>query len=297
MDALNKTTTLWVKFGVLLSSMFIAMSCTLVLVPRVSLAKHPRKNGALFVRAIVSAIILYLASILSNMVPELGLTAGLLAPSQPFLWVTALNMVKLLLISRIDAQQLAGGKDPRQVGVVRQAMDAVIRAINFRHMGLNDQIKDLREPPNMTRLNFLLTGLVCFIVGYIFVDFQNQAPLPDKHLVTYEKQQLFFTFWNLNAEDYIFRDVATAGFWQLSYLWIRVMYRGVALVSVGLGLSEPERWIPLFGSPSHLYTLRGFWGYALHNIIVEDHANHSAISASSGTKRYVRPSPPGRISS
>jgi len=41
------------------------------------------------------------------------------------------------------------------------------------------------------------------------------------------------------------------------------VYSLVALAAVGLGLSEPRYWRPLFGSISQAYTVRRFWRYAL----------------------------------
>ncbi|MCJ1453678.1 hypothetical protein MMC28_004026 [Mycoblastus sanguinarius] len=51
----------------------------------------------------------------------------------------------------------------------------------------------------------------------------------------------------------------------------------LALISVGVGLDDPENWPPLYGSPYQMYSLRRFWGKFWHRLVYRTYTGYGAL--------------------
>ncbi|RPD57428.1 hypothetical protein L227DRAFT_506900 [Lentinus tigrinus ALCF2SS1-6] len=62
---------------------------------------------------------------------------------------------------------------------------------------------------------------------------------------------------------------ALGGFAYISRLYATIDMENIilAVVTVALGISSPDDWPDMFGSVSHAYTVRRFWGYTWHHMM------------------------------
>lgn len=51
----------------------------------------------------------------------------------------------------------------------------------------------------------------------------------------------------------------------------------LAFLFVGIGLDEQEDWLPLYGSPGQMYTIRRFWGKFRHRLVCRTYLSWGAL--------------------
>lgn len=133
-----------------------------------------------------------------------------------------------------------------------------------------------------SRTTFLLRTLVIVTVKYLVLDLMTfQPPSPeDTHRMFGEgKEYLLFRPDSLpppTIQDVLTNlGVTLLGWGPIGSWFIEVHYRILSLISVGLAVSLPHQWPPLFGSITEAYTLRQFWG-SVHPIHVSHPSQRSA---------------------
>jgi hypothetical protein len=68
----------------------------------------------------------------------------------------------------------------------------------------------------------------------------------------------------VTSEDVIMRFITTTASTSITYLLFQVMYSSAAVFMVGLNLSRIERWRPLFGNFTDVWSLRRAWSMFWH---------------------------------
>jgi hypothetical protein len=69
---------------------------------------------------------------------------------------------------------------------------------------------------------------------------------------------------SVTAEDVVMRVVTTTASTAITYLLFQAMYSSAAVFMVGLNLSRIERWRPLFGDLTDVWSLRRAWSIFWH---------------------------------
>jgi hypothetical protein len=176
-------------------------------------------------------------------------------------WGFFFNGAEQILLSRYNVDDLRGKPEKNGGGHV-STTTLLFRAagmyFNLRRVGLRGEIA-LRRRDAPRRGQLLSAKIMELIVVYLIMDAAMSAPLPEQHLVTREKQTLF-RFSNLSSEDLAFRFFGTVGYWFITYVCNRLNHGCAAVLSLSLGLSQPEDWPHLNGPISACCTVRGFWG-------------------------------------
>ena len=114
-----------------------------------------------------------------------------------------------------------------------------------------------------TRRRFLLKKAGIIAICYVLVDTMMQANNnPDMNPVLYANSKIpLLGRWNeVTAEEIGIRVATSMGFYVGLYLIIELYSSTLSFLSVLSGLDQPAYNRPTFGSFSHAYTLRGFWG-------------------------------------
>lgn len=180
-----------------------------------------------------------------------------------------LLLVQYILLMRLDSAQLSelalkrgtASKSPShdRASIGRQTWQALSLASNPRGIGTAWEVRNVKHRPyKQTRIQFLSDALAKMALSYLILDLMMNGSAPSEQLVAQEKQT-FWRLWTLTAEDVKFRALSFMLFGLSSrcllYLWVHAL----ALVSVGLCLSSPDFWPPMFGSITESYTIRKFW--------------------------------------
>jgi hypothetical protein len=137
--------------------------------------------------------------------------------------------------------------------------------------GINStyQIKYVPDSPFKTipsKPRFLIRQLAIILFQYCAIDLVTSQPPPKEEVLRIfgpGKERLFFRPAGLpvTTEDMIFRVVVSLMAWLImGRMVLDIAYRVLSVVFVGLGVTEPQEWPPMFGSIRDAYTLRGYWG-------------------------------------
>lgn len=111
-----------------------------------------------------------------------------------------------------------------------------------------------------SRAKFLWDYLVWMLCIYMLVDCGGAFPPTDLEPFSVKKEALVSRITEVTGEEIGLRIAASLGFWVYSYCVMASFAAVGGLLSVGIGLSSPSSWRPLFGSISEVYTVRHFWG-------------------------------------
>ncbi|KAI9726261.1 MAG: hypothetical protein M1834_009063 [Cirrosporium novae-zelandiae] len=144
-------------------------------------------------------------------------------------------------------------------------------ALNPRRLGTPWQIKNVprfssKDPGYVpSRSRFLTSRAVHLILLWLFLDTVTSQRVPEEQAryLSYEKQYLFSRWGEVSAEELIVRTVSFITYWFTTVATNMLMHEGFAVLFVGLGISEPKEWPPLFHSLScwvDTYTLKQLWG-------------------------------------
>ena len=182
------------------------------------------------------------------------------------LWVQFLSASELVLVSRLHAAQLpipTHGSKNNSASLLARSRSAIGLLWNMRRVGTQWQAKNV--PSTKTQqptspFNFIIQRLVTTLLAYLFVDIVVSLPPPPLAMLTVEKASLFKGVGGLDVSDIIFRITMTASFWLITAVLNLFMTNTGAILSVLLGLCQPEDCPPLHGSFVEAFTVRRFWG-------------------------------------
>ncbi|KAI5464243.1 membrane bound O-acyl transferase family-domain-containing protein [Mariannaea sp. PMI_226] len=249
------------SFNGLAALAFIAAEVAFVLVAAVTFILLPR-------RAIASRLLAVIALA--------GLTYGLqeqtlrifINPARrsnivPLLWIKFLNVAELVAVSCVDKAQLSEGKQLSTTALVWRSASLIC---NWRRVDTKWEIKDLPKQPCKSDTSFILYNLMRMSVTYIIIDALTSAPPAEKHLLMPEKRTLL-NLRDLTTEDIIFRLAGTISFWVMVSLYNFLSYTLAAVLTVFIRLTTSDRWRPLNGPLSSVYTVRKFWGEFWHQCL------------------------------
>ena len=111
-----------------------------------------------------------------------------------------------------------------------------------------------------SRAKFLVTRFASFVCCVLVLDLSAYAITPSTKLYPEEAVPVFGCVGSLSTNLTMFRLGSTVVVWLQFALTIISAMDVAALVAVAFGLSNPQDWPPLMGSPYELYTIRNFWG-------------------------------------
>ena len=114
-----------------------------------------------------------------------------------------------------------------------------------------------------TRAVFLRNHIFLLVSCYLMLDVLSLGADPEKNQIFFAPAMIpFFTrLGQVSGEELAMRIFGSLGSGLGVFCSQQGVYSILALTAVGLGLSEPRYWRPLFGSVSDAYTLRRFWRY------------------------------------
>jgi hypothetical protein len=141
--------------------------------------------------------------------------------------------------------------------------------LSFRGIGTSWQISgvpSMRSSSIGSRAGFIGRQATITVIQYLIMDFfVCMEPSPEM-AVTWAKGKEWLWIRSLNphpvtANDLVSRAIgATLGWFVVGRVMNDVGYRIISIIVVGLGISAPEQWPPVFGNYSDCYTLRGYFG-------------------------------------
>lgn len=139
----------------------------------------------------------------------------------------------------------------------------------LRGIDTSYEVKNIQHgsESSASRSSFLLRTLAIVVAKYLVLDlmtFHPPSPEDTQRMFGEGKEYLLFRSDSLRpptVQDILTNlGVTSLGWGPIGSWFIEVHYRILSLVSVGLGMSSPHQWPPLFGWITEAYTLRRFWG-------------------------------------
>ncbi|PGH36768.1 hypothetical protein GX50_00428 [[Emmonsia] crescens] len=175
-------------------------------------------------------------------------------------FVPLVHSINLLFLNPIDAQHVPG----------------ISIGLNVRGIGTPWLAKNTPEFPSYyggrrpERFAFLLRQTAIVIWQYLAIDLFATAG----SLQTPEEVQMLqgpgleFAYLSATKEQWIARiSTSLVTTFIMARMMLDIMARFSSIISVGLGLSNPSEWRPLFNSMWDAYTLRDYWGKFWHQLL------------------------------
>ena len=215
------------------------------------------RQNAIVLRLGTIAILCYLNYVFHLAVLETSMTTTQKCAVCNMSWGFWVSGAEQLLLSRFDVEDLTK-KSEGPVSRPTLLWRGVELYFNLRRVGVRGEIS-MRRRHSQTRAQLLRSKTIELLCLYLILDIALNAPLPEGHLITKDKETLF-NLSNLSAEDLSFRFAGSLGYWVLSFVCNRFNNACAAIASLALGLSQPDEWPPLNGPIRACYTIRGFWG-------------------------------------
>lgn len=216
------------------------------------------RQNAILLRLNTIASLCYLNYVFHHAILDTSMTTTQKCAVCNMSWGFWVSGAEQLLLSRFDADDLIDKSEGRRVSRLTLLWRGVKLYFNLRRVGVRGEIS-MRRRQTSSRAQLLGSKAVELLFLYLILDIAMSAPLPEDHLVSREKETLF-NLSNLSSEDLGFRFVGTLGYWLLSFVCNRFNNACAALLSLALGLSQPDEWPSLNGTIGACYTIRGFWG-------------------------------------
>ncbi|KAJ4481970.1 membrane bound O-acyl transferase family-domain-containing protein [Lentinula aciculospora] len=131
-----------------------------------------------------------------------------------------------------------------------------------RGIGWNYQVSNIPPRPLPTpKWTFIRSRLLQVVQFYLLMDVAQ----------SYIHMNTLFTRPPPNAtitsQGWLLQMISGAAWMTTPYAGMSMQYLLFAVVSVGLGFSDPEEWPDTFGTWKHAYTVRNFWGKFWHQMI------------------------------
>ncbi|KAJ4492348.1 membrane bound O-acyl transferase family-domain-containing protein [Lentinula lateritia] len=121
-------------------------------------------------------------------------------------------------------------------------------------------------PRYCTKLKFCVYALQNLFFNLLLADLV-QIILQEAPFLRNFNSELHGANDSIGSLPYLQRVVCVATWFLGGYAGIRFYYFTVALVCVGLGVSDPQNWPEAFGSWKEAYSVRNFWGKTWHQFI------------------------------
>ncbi|MCJ1247523.1 hypothetical protein MMC30_004737 [Trapelia coarctata] len=147
---------------------------------------------------------------------------------------------------------------------------------SFRGIGTKYRISYVPPFPGAvvpSRARFLLRQCGLIALQYLIMDLLASSPPPPDVVDGWAQGKEWLWISALNPHPVTFNDLKNriVGCTMNWYIVGRVMndiwYRVFAVIFVGLGLTEPKQWPPLYGDYKDTYTLRGYFGKFWHQTL------------------------------
>lgn len=142
-----------------------------------------------------------------------------------------------------------------------------LAATSFRYSSTRYEVKNVphfsAQDPNYipSKTEFLRRKAITILVCYLVLDVLSLGADPETNRLEFspEKIPLLTRLGEVTGKELVLRVLVTLGF-GVGVISIQTGAQSiVAVVDVGLGMSEVKSWHPLFGSPRDAYTLRRYW--------------------------------------
>ncbi|KAF4554064.1 MBOAT-like protein 5 [Elsinoe fawcettii] len=141
---------------------------------------------------------------------------------------------------------------------------------SLRAIGTPYQCKNV--PPitrSPSRPRFLARCLTICIAAYLFLDAASLSAHPELNSTNFAQHKIAFLrrLGLINSEELFIRTTTILGVWVSLYIYLQMIYYGMALVAVGSGITSVAAWPPLYGSWSDAWSVRQFWGVFWHQAL------------------------------
>lgn len=190
-----------------------------------------------------------------------------------------LHHLNLLCASPLDLGDIQRDMIANTKSVNKDTMPttaAFLRALyiltTLRGIGTSHEVRNIKHgsESSESRARFLLHTLAIIAAKYLVLDmmtFQPPSPEDTDRMFGEGKEYLLFRPDGLpppKMQDILTNlGVTLLGWGPIGSWFIEVHYRILSVASVGLGISQPHQWPPLFGSITEAHTLRRFWAWVL----------------------------------
>ena len=171
---------------------------------------------------------------------------------------------------------------------------------NFRWIKTSNATPSIPGPRRYTsRYRFLATRLGSVLAIYTFNHYYNlvltTAPI-SAHDFFSEREHALSRLSQITLRESIIRTFFIFHFVWGSYAEFEIVHQLHALISVLVGIDDPEDWPPLFGSIKDTYNLRHFWGKFWHRLVYRSYGaygrllSHKVLRIKTGSPmdRFVR---------
>jgi hypothetical protein len=113
---------------------------------------------------------------------------------------------------------------------------------------------------------FLRNNILRCLISVVLLDLGAPPADTSQNATIFADSKVpFFTrLSSVTTEEISMRLITTAASTTMTYLLFQAMYSAMAVLAVGLNLSLPERWRPLFGDFSEAWSLRRSWSTFWH---------------------------------
>ncbi|CDO68588.1 hypothetical protein BN946_scf184996.g19 [Trametes cinnabarina] len=148
--------------------------------------------------------------------------------------------------------------------VYTRSWDAFCIIRNWRLIGMNVQVANVRPALKVTSRRFILQALRRAILNFLAFDALRAFIHTHLHLYLPETAHLQFS---PGLHGYLQRSTCTAAYMLTSYFSMNALYLIVSMLAVATGLWRPEDWSDLLGPGSEAYTVRRLWGRVWHQLL------------------------------
>ncbi|MCJ1228658.1 hypothetical protein MMC12_005319 [Toensbergia leucococca] len=248
---------------------------------------QPSSNARVLVPIVVAVMLLHLQSTIPSFTDN-DITRSIPVTT---MWVQLLKSIDVLCLSRLQKEPPAerakrkqdqsalsdvDGNVPRPASFLPTMFWARIwwatkLLSNFRGIDTSWTVPNI---PPFSRSNksyvpsrkaFLMSRLITVILTYLTIDFLASLTVPDKQTTfSLSTQPIFSRLSEITLDEITIRVGSTLALGLYLIISLIASYDTLAILAVGLGISPPKNWPPIFGSFLSAYTLRNFWGKTWH---------------------------------
>ncbi|KAF2009043.1 hypothetical protein BU24DRAFT_474509 [Aaosphaeria arxii CBS 175.79] len=117
-----------------------------------------------------------------------------------------------------------------------------------------------------TKNEFLIRNILICLSSTILLDIVRPSADSSQNEKLFADHKIYFfsRLGSVTVEEISIRFLTTLASTVMTYLLFQAMYSAGAVVMVGLGMSRPDRWRPLFGDIREVYSLRRSWSIFWH---------------------------------
>ncbi|KAF5314880.1 hypothetical protein D9619_007492 [Psilocybe cf. subviscida] len=179
----------------------------------------------------------------------------------------------LLRNQQPEIRRLGQTRPPSSMSFWERIKMSTSLVMSPRHIGFSTQVTSPHirtTPPNVTRLQFITSGLKWMCFYYLLLDI---TCLVCHAYPMYGEGGLSFSecgwLWRTTIWMQIFGVSAV----------MSMGYTAASLVGVALGINRPQDWPPYFGSLKDAYTVRNVWGRVWHQMMRKFVTAHGSAAA------------------